>query len=80
MIRINFKKILTTIGSSIFNHKNKMDKLKFNNINNLVNNIKYNTISEELAKKKINELNEIKKAEIKKINALLMVKKITKFI
>ena len=57
-----------------------MDKLKFNDINNLVNNIKYNTISEELAKKKINELNEIKKAEIKKINALLMVKKITKFI
>ena len=42
-----------------------MDKLKFNSINNLVNNIKNNTISEAHAKQKLNPLNEIKKAEIK---------------
>ena len=60
-----FKKILTAIDSNSFNHKNKIGKLRFNDINNLVNNIKNNTISEADAKKKINELNEIKKAEIK---------------
>ena len=51
MIRIIFKKILTTIESSNSNHKNKIGKLKFYDINNLVNNIKNNAISEELAKK-----------------------------
>ena len=60
-----FKKILTAIDSNAFNHKNKIGKLRFNDINNLVNNIKNNTISEADAKKKINELNEIKKVEIK---------------
>ena len=60
-----FNKILTTIDSNNFNHKNKIVKLKFNNINNLVNNIKNNTISEAHAKQKLNALNEIKKAEIK---------------
>ena len=60
-----FKKILTTIDSNNFNHKNKIGKLKFNDINSLINNIKNNTISVADAKKKINELNEIKKAEIK---------------
>ena len=60
-----FKIILTTIDSNNFNHKNKIGKLKFNDINNLINNIKNNTISEADAKKKINALNEIKKAEIK---------------
>ena len=59
-----FKKILTAIDSNAFNHKNKIGKLRFNDINNLVNNIKNNTISEVDAKKKINELNEIKKVEI----------------
>ena len=58
-------KILTTIDSNNFNHKNKIGKLKFNDINNLVNNIKNNTISEAHAKHKLNALNEIKKAEIK---------------
>ena len=38
-------------------------KLKFNDINNLINSIKSNTISEADTKKKINELNEIKKVE-----------------
>ena len=42
-----FNKILTTIGNSNFNHKYKIGKLKFNDINNLINNIKSNTISEK---------------------------------
>ena len=40
-------------------------KLKFNDINDLINSIKGNTISEADTKKKINELNEIKKVETK---------------
>ena len=60
-----FNKILTTIDSNNFNHKNKIGKLKFKDINNLVNNIKDNTISEAHAKQKLNALNEIKKSEIK---------------
>ena len=60
-----FNKILTTIDSNNFNHKNKIGKFKFNDINNLINNIKNNTISEANAKKKINELKEIKKVETK---------------
>ena len=60
-----FKKILTIIENNGFNHKNKIGKLRFNNINNLIINIKNNTISEADTKKKINKLNEIKKAETK---------------
>ena len=60
-----FNKILTTTDSNNFNHKNKIGKLKFNYINDLINNIKNNTISEANAKKKINELNKIKKVETK---------------
>ena len=60
-----FKLILTTIDSNNFNHKNKIGKLKFNDINSLINNIKNNTISDTDAKKKINALNKIKKVEIK---------------
>ena len=60
-----FKKILTIIDDNGFNHKNKIGKSKFNDINNLIINIKNNTISETDAKKKINKLNEIKKAETK---------------
>ena len=41
-------------------------KFKFNNINNLINNIKNNTISEANTKKKINELNDIKKIQTKR--------------
>ena len=58
-------KILATIDNNNFNHKNKIGKLKFNDINDLINSIKSNTISEVDAKKKIKELNEIKKVEIK---------------
>ena len=60
-----FNKILTSIDSNKFNHKNKIGKLKFNDINSLINNIKSNTISEADTKKKINKLNKIKKAETK---------------
>ena len=60
-----FNKILTTIDSNNFNHKNKIGKFKFNDINNLISNIKNNTISEAATKKKINELNKIKKVETK---------------
>ena len=60
-----FKKILATIYNSNFIHENKISKLKFSDINNLINGIKGNTISEADTKKKINELNKIKKVEIK---------------
>ena len=60
-----FNKILTAIDNNNFNHKNKIGKLKFNDINDLINNTKNNTINEADTKKKINKLNEIKKAEIK---------------
>ena len=60
-----FNKILTTIDSNNFSHENKTGKFKFNDINNLMNNIKNNTISEADTKKKINELNKIKEVEIK---------------
>ena len=56
-----FNKILATIDNNNFNHKNKIGKLKFNDINDLINSIKSNTISEANVKKKLNELNEIKK-------------------
>ena len=56
-----FNKILATIDNNSFNHKNKIGKLKFNEINDLINSIKCNTISEADAKKKTNELNTIKK-------------------
>ena len=46
-----FKKILAIVGSNKFNHKNKIGKFKYNDINNLVNNINKNTISEILSKK-----------------------------
>ena len=58
-----FKIILTTIDSNNFNHKNKIGKLKFNDINSLINNIKNNTIREALAKQKLNALNKIKKTD-----------------
>ena len=59
-----FNETLATIDNNNFNHKNKVDKLKFNDINDLINSIKNDTVSEADAKNKINELNEIKKVEI----------------
>ena len=60
-----FKKILAIVDSNKFNHKNKIGKFQYNDINHLINNIKNNTISEILAKKNLDALNEIKKAEMK---------------
>ena len=57
--------MLATIDNNNFNHKNKIGKLKFNDINDLINSIKGNTISEADTKKKLNKSNEIKKVEIK---------------
>ena len=59
-------KILATIDNSNFNHKNKIGKLKCNDINDVINSIKGNSISEADTKKKINELNEIKKSRNKR--------------
>ena len=60
-----FNEILATTDNNNFNHKNKIGKLKFNDINDLINGIKGNTISEADTKKNLNELNEIKKVETK---------------
>ena len=40
--------------------------LRFNNLNNLINDIKNNAVSEALAKQKLNVLNEIIKSRNKK--------------
>ena len=56
-----FNEILTTIHCNNFSHKNKVGKFKFDDINDLINNIKNNTISEADIKKKIIKLNKIKK-------------------
>ena len=53
--------MLTAINSNKFNHKNKIGKFKFNDINDFVNNIKNNAISEADTIKKIDKLNKIKK-------------------
>ena len=47
-----FNKIITTIDSNNFNHKNKISKFKFNDFNDLINNIKNNIISEANARNK----------------------------
>ena len=59
-----FEKILAIIDSNKFNYKNKIGEFKYIDIRDLVNNIRNNTISEIDAKKLLNALNEIKKAEI----------------
>ena len=46
-----FNEILAIIDNNNYNHKNKIGKLKFNDINDLINSIKSNTISEADAKK-----------------------------
>ena len=54
MIRTNLKKILTTIDNNNFNHINEIGKFRFNDVNNLINNIKSNKTSEAATKKEIN--------------------------
>ena len=61
-----FEKILAIVDGNTFNYKNKIGKFKYSDINGLINNIKNNTISEILAKKNLNALSKVKKAEIKK--------------
>ena len=55
-------------------------KLKFNDINDLINSIKGNTISEADAKKKLNELNKIMKVETNGKRVIENKKKNTKFV
>ena len=59
-----FKKILAIIDSNEFNYKNKIDEFKHTDIIDLVSNIRNNTIGEIDAKKLLNALSKIKKAEI----------------
>ena len=59
-----FREILTIIYSNKFGYKNKIGEFSYTDIKDLVDNIKNNTISEIDAKKLLNALNEIKKAEI----------------
>ena len=61
LIKISSKKILDIVDSNKFNHKNKIGEFKYNEIKDLVNNIKNNTISKIDAKKDLNTLNKIKK-------------------
>ena len=61
-----FKKILDIVDSNKFNHKNKIGEFKYNEIKDLVNNIKNNTISETDAKKDLKRLFKIKNVELKK--------------
>ena len=80
MIQINLIKYQLLLNKNNFNHKNKVGKLKFNEIHDLINSIKNSTISETDAKNKINELNEIKKVEINGKRLIENKKKITKFV
>ena len=58
-----FKGILAIINSKEFTHRNKIGELKYDNIKDLVDNIKDNTVSEIDPKKDLNALNEIKNVE-----------------
>ena len=57
MDKNKLKEILTIIDSNKFGHKNKIGDFKYIDINNLVNNIKDNAISERDSKKRLNTLN-----------------------
>ena len=59
-----FEKMLATIDSNKFNHKNKIGEFKYNDIKDLVNNIKNNTISAIDAKKNLKTLIKIRNAEL----------------
>ena len=59
-----FKEIVAIIDSKEFTYRHKIDEFKYDNIKDLVNNIRNNTISEIDAKKGLNKLNEIKNIEI----------------
>ena len=59
-----FEKILAIIDSNKFNYRNKIGEFKYDDIKDLINNIRNNIISEIDAKKNLNTLNEIKNIEI----------------
>ena len=59
-----FKEILAIIDSKEFTYRNKIGEFKYDNIKDLVNNIRNNNISEIEAKKDLNKLKEIKNVEI----------------
>ena len=61
-----FEKILHIVNSNKLSHKNKIGKLRYKDISNLINNIDNNTVSEILAKEKLNKLNEIRKDRTKR--------------
>ena len=63
-----FEKMLATIDSNKFNHKNKIYEFKYIDNKDLFNNIKNNTISILDAKKDLNRLIKIKNIEIIKKN------------
>ena len=56
--------MLSTIDSNKFNHKNKIDKFKYIDIKDLVDNVRNDAISEIHAKKDLSTLNEIKNTQI----------------
>ena len=64
-IKKKFKKITTVVISNKLNHKNKIKKIKYTDIRDLLDNFNKNAIGETDAKIKLNALNELKKAEIK---------------
>ena len=49
-----FQKMLAIVNSNKFDHKNKVGKVKYDDIIKLINNIDNNTISETLAKENLN--------------------------
>ena len=59
-----FEKMLATIDSNKFNHRNRIGEFKYIEIKDLVNNIKNNTVSVIDAKMELNTLIKIKNAEI----------------
>ena len=61
-----FKNILAITDSTTFNYRHKVGELKYVDINDLVNKIRNNRISEIFAKKGLNALNEIKNTGITK--------------
>ena len=62
--KYKFKDTLAIIDSNEFSYKNKIGEFKYDNIKDLVNKIRNNTISEIDAKKGLNKLGKIKDEEI----------------
>ena len=63
MDKNKFKEIWTIIDSNKFGHKNKTGEIKYIDINDLVNNIEDNAVSEIDAKECLNTFQKIKNEE-----------------